>query len=454
MKPATSAARLRQRTRHFGVACSVLVCLTGGRAHAQQPDTIFLAQVRSRALVASPEITAARAAVAFSERRLAVAGLAAPMVLSGEVEEVPDGYRVQDGSVHVVLEKTFLAAGHRAAARGIAEAEHAVTLARLAATERRVLARTDLALVRAFGWAALANRLVEQDSLLVAVESALRTRFSVGEAGYVDVLRVRTERLRVQASLSQALAESRAARRGLEGILPPEDSAARGTLARVDERVAHAPAGALRALLPAPPGIDSLMQVAAVIRLAEAEVQQARAQHDLVLSAQRPQLSGFVGAQRFPSDNGSHTVGPRLGIAVSLPFAAAGTNRTAREAAQLQVVAAEAGLAAARATLRADLRAARERYDAALARLGAFDAALLQAARLEREGALAGYRSGQLSLTELLDFERGLSLADSERIQSEIAAAEALADLIDTAFATGDGPRPDVSVTVQPGGSR
>lgn len=431
------------------------LCLLGGPAAAQQPDTAILAQIRASALAASPEITAARAALDFSQARLGAAGFAAPVVLAAEVEEVPGGYQLYDpGSARVVLEKVFLAPGQRTAARALADAERTAAQARLAAAERRILARTELALVRAVGWAAIADRLVEQDSLLSSAAASLRTRFAVGQASYVDVLRLRTEQLRVQVAQAEAVAESRAARRVIEAILPPGDSAARRALAQVDELVQRAPTRALMAMLSPPPEIDSLLSTAGAVRLAEAEVRQARAQRELLLALQRPQLGGFVGAQRFRSDDGSHSLGPVLGAAVSLPFTAARANRTSANAARLQVAAAEANLAATRTTLRADLLAARERYQAALARLAVFDAALLQAARAERESALAAYRSGQISLTELLDFERGLSLAESERIQSEIAAAQALADLVSSAYATGELPGPsEIPAGAPPGGS-
>ena len=47
----------------------------------------------------------------------------------------------------------------------------------------------------------------------------------------------------------------------------------------------------------------------------------------------------------------------------------------------------------------------------------------------ERESALAAYRTGSLSLLELIDFERALSRAEIERIRALIDAADALADL-------------------------
>ncbi|HCT57123.1 MAG TPA: hypothetical protein DGD08_07905, partial [Gemmatimonas aurantiaca] len=73
---------------------------------------------------------------------------------------------------------------------------------------------------------------------------------------------------------------------------------------------------------------------------------------------------------------------------------------------------------------------ARERYSAARERLDAFDAALLRGARDERESALAAYRTGSLSLLELLDFERALSRAEIERIRALVDAADAWADLL------------------------
>ena len=52
-----------------------------------------------------------------------------------------------------------------------------------------------------------------------------------------------------------------------------------------------------------------------------------------------------------------------------------------------------------------------------------------------REAALASFRTGELSLIELLDFERALARAETERLRSLLDAADALADL----FAAGTG---------------
>lgn len=404
---------------------------------AQVPAAEVLARIRSTAVASSPEIHALRAEVAAAQGRVAAAGAGEPALLSLETEEVPGGFGF-DGPLplRLAIEKSFLSGRRREAERAVAEAELAGLRARLAATERRVAAQADLSVVRTIGWAAVAARLRQEDSLLSSVEASLRTRLATTQARYVDVLRVRTERLGVAVSLSRATADSRAARVQLEAVLPPADSAAAVALADLDQLIESADEATLLQALPPPPSADSLLADAGAVRIAEADVGLAQAQSALLVALQRPQMSGYLGGERATGENGSAYFGPVMGFSVSLPFTARGSNRSAREAAQLEESAADEGLRTVRVRLRADLLAARTRYEAALEQANVFDPALLQAARAEREGALAAYRTGQLSLTELLDFERGLSSAESARIQSEISVAEALADLVTAAYST------------------
>ena len=97
--------------------------------------------------------------------------------------------------------------------------------------------------------------------------------------------------------------------------------------------------------------------------------------------------------------------------------------------AEREVDAARAEQRAALASARARIGAAVERYDAAREQIALYDSALLQAARAEREGALAAYRTGDFTLIELLDFERALARAEIDRLRSRMAAADALAAL-------------------------
>jgi outer membrane protein TolC len=81
---------------------------------------------------------------------------------------------------------------------------------------------------------------------------------------------------------------------------------------------------------------------------------------------------------------------------------------------------------------------ARVRYEAARERLASFDVALLVGVREEREGALAAYRTGEVSLIELLDFERAIARVEVEQRLAMIDAAVALADLTSGAAGSAD----------------
>lgn len=375
----------------------------------------------------NPRLVARRTAVAAAQSRLRAAGFAAPAVLSGEIEDVPDGIDLTGAGVRVEIGREFLTGGRSAAARALAAADVQSAEAALYAAERRTRAATARALTQALGWAAIARRLAAEDSLLIGAEGSLRGRFAVGEARYTDVLRLRTERVRVQTDRAAALAEARVGLATLEGLLGDAVAEAAPLL----RTVAAAPPTTLTLdSLPPPPDVDSLVALSGRVRLAQAALEQARAAQAAVRAEQRPRIAGAVGAQRVASEDGGFAIGPTLGISVTLPFTARRANQTAAESAERAVAAAQAELAAARAVVRADLIAARTRYEAARERLATFDAALLRGVRQEREGALAAYRSGDLSLIELLDFERALARAEVEQRRAHIEAVIALADLI------------------------
>ena len=119
--------------------------------------------------------------------------------------------------------KEFLSRGRRDAARTLAgNGRSGPRKRRLAAAGAALDAAVLRSLTRPAGWSAISRRLAAEDSLLVGAEAALTARFSVGEARYVDVLRLRTERLRVQSEQAEALAEARAARVALRGLLGPD----------------------------------------------------------------------------------------------------------------------------------------------------------------------------------------------------------------------------------------
>jgi outer membrane protein TolC len=174
----------------------VKVGAAAGQVPAASADSALLELLRS----ANPELAAGRAAVAAAEARQRATGFAPPVSLSVEAEEIPSGVDLSRATASVGLEREFFPRGQRAAAQAVAGVDVRSARAQVELTEQRLLAEARRGLVRVAGGERMARRLAAEDSLLEGAESALRSRFSVGEARYVDVLRLRTERLRIQSS--------------------------------------------------------------------------------------------------------------------------------------------------------------------------------------------------------------------------------------------------------------
>ena len=384
------------------------------------------------ALRQAPELMARRAALAAAEMRLRATGFVPAAVLSSELEDAPNG-RLGESSVRVGVEREFLTGSLRAAARDAATADVRIADAMLQAAELRSTAQALRAGVEAIGWGLVSNRLAAQDSLLQSAEVSLRTRFTVGDARYVDVLRLRTERLRVQADRSVAFSQARTGALTLEALLGAGDVEAGDVVSRtvavaLDTTTRGTFASFLQGDLPPAPDVDLLIARSGMLQLVDAQVARAVSAQRMVLASQRPLLTAGFGVQRIGGDDGG--IGPTIGASVTLPFTARTRNRATAAAAAQDVTTATALRRASLATLRGRLRTARDRYEAARGRIAAFDISLLRGAREERESALAAYRSGDLSLIELLDFERALSRAEVERTRAIIDAASALADLV------------------------
>jgi cobalt-zinc-cadmium efflux system outer membrane protein len=410
----------------------VLVCALTANVPAQEEAPIDSAVTRLLPILkaASADLASHRAALAAAEARSRAAGARSPATLSGEIEGIPDGVDVTAAQqIRIGIETELFTGPRRTAERAVTAAELDAASARLRLAESALGALARRSVTRWIGWTRIAERLAEEDALLASAEASLRTRLAAADARYVDVLRLRTERLRVQSERATALSAAIQGRRTLERLVPAEDSLA-PTYRAVLDSVGRTPTGREGPPpLPPPPDPDSILAVSGALALAEADIGRARALRRQTLAGRRTQVVGFLGAQRFPASDGGFTVGPSIGAAISLPFTAAGSTRLLAAAAERDLDAAVAQQRAALARLRTGLTLARDRYEAARLRLAAFDQALLTGAREEREGALAEFRSGQLSLLELLDFERALGRAATERMRAYLDGTDALADL-------------------------
>jgi outer membrane protein TolC len=184
--------------------------------------------------------------------------------------------------------------------------------------------------------------------------------------------------------------------------------------------------GELRSALPDTPDDRAAPVVERLIgarrRALEAEAADGLARRGLA-------VTGAVGVQRFVGEDGRATAGPALGLGIALPFSLSGGYAREREVVRLRREADQAGLAADSSAYAVARAQARQAGESARARVRLYDDALLAGAADEREGAVAGFRTGTVSLLELIDFERSLAEAERGRwlaIQDVLAADAAL----------------------------
>ena len=426
----------KARRRSMGVsvlACAFLpitaVAQSSAITHLESQPAAFASVsdsvLRDAVLRSSQELAARHFALRAAETRATAAGSRPATILTGEADEVPNGIDLPGaGSLRFDLEQELMGRSIRAAMKSVAASEIEIARAAIVATERRLLAALDRNLIRLSGWSAISRRLAAEDELFSSAEVSLRGRFAAGDARYVDVLRLRTERLRAQGDRAAAVTEAGAARVAILGLAGAGESSSVVTAALNAVTTAE-PSFTLAPIV----GVDSLLALSGALHLSRAQVVRAEAARRLALAEQSRRITASFGAQRFQKENGGYSFGPAVSLSTTLPFTARKANRARAAAAGFAQQTEEAEQRGNLASIRSSLSIAAARYEAARNRLGVYDAAVLRGAREERESALASFRSGDLSLAELLDFERALSRAEVDRIKTRIEASDALSDV-------------------------
>lgn len=365
------------------------------------------------------DVVSRRARLAAADAEIAAAAPRDPAALRVEIENVPDGIAVDQAQLFAGIEAPILRGPAPGAARSAATRGRDLAALDLQLAERRATARLRRGIAT---WAAAVagdRRLADADLMLGDAEESLRSRFAVGDARYVDVLRIRTARVNLGTDRSLLQSTAATALEEVIGLFVTDSSraAAREMIGRLS------PPEVLEFLAGATGSADSSLVDAWQVALgsrADAAVELSRARRGTT-------LQGFLGIQRFQNAAGDLVLGPAAGINLPLTFTAAGSTRSLVAEAEAQRAALLAEAAGRRTSLSAQVRQAVIRRDAALGRVRTIDGALLAGARAERDAALAIYRSGGLSLVEFIDFERALLLADVSRIEALRDAADAAA---------------------------
>lgn len=386
------------------------------------------AQLREAGLLGDRALQAARARLAAAEFATQAAGAPTPVHLDVQITDGPR-FDVPAGNATAILSRGLALGGRRSAARALADATRRAAAEEVQVREREINALALLQLTRAAADRQALTRLARATEWLSEAERSVTARFAAGQASFTEVLRLRGERLRLQA---EAAARGTALADGLaELTLLVGDALGEQALTALVDTVSAVGVADWRALLPdLPRELSSMEVISAELHDALSATERAEAELDVVRAAQRTAMTGGLGLQRIGPFNGGPAVGLVLGFSSSLPFTAREGNMRREAASSAAVRSAQARVERVRAETRTKARASAVRYTAALERLRSFDDALFVAAANEREAALAQYRNGQLSLLELLDFEQALLRVDVERFRTVVTAAEARAALL------------------------
>lgn len=369
-----------------------------------------------------PVLQSLRFSIDVARARADASGRRGPASLSIGLSEAPFD-ALEQGNLRLEAGRELGGTRRLRAERALADVDVREAHVRLDAATNALSAALVHALVSTVTERRVVERLSAEDALMQEAEQGLRSRFAVGEARYIDVLRVRTERIRILSERTEAVATERASRARLAYLLAAELPGGVARMVRADSLARSADLVAWRSLLPTAADSGFAGSANAELPLAEVSIRRAEASRNLGVLSRRPRIEGFAGVQRMGDGGDGATLGPSIGFTLSLPWTSMAANDRAARADRLEVDRSMMARLATAATVRGRVTAAREHYIAALERVDAFESALLVGALAEREGALSAYRSQQLTLLELLDFERALARAEIDALRALAAAS-------------------------------
>ncbi len=394
-----------------GHALSMLVGVAACLATPAAAAPITLQDALQRASEAAPQLAAAIAGVTAATGRARQAGFAPNPEASLVAEDIggSGAYTAFDQSeVTLSVGQRFELGGKRRARRSAAEAE--IETARL----RVEVARADLEqdvrqrFFEALAWRSrveLASSLAQSAAELARVTAIL---VDAGREPPLRALRAKTASQEAASRVDAARAEYASAQRALSALWSaPEESP---DPIQADLAVSDAP------IDPAA-GLD--------VRVAEAELNAARAGVDRERALATPDVTVSVGVRRL---NDTHDTA--LVVGASAPIPIRDRNQGSIAAARADALGAEArrNLALSEAVRRA--RDAHATLVTATARVALLEQATTpqaaEALRLAREG----YAAGKFSLLDVLDAQTALAAAQSDLIDARLARAKAAAALL------------------------
>jgi len=396
----------------FGICAWLMVASSPARSEGLSLDSCVV-----RALANNPNLRTADREVEAARARARQAGSFEAPSLSYDAGKRGTPVSHEEYETSVRLSQDLGAPGARGRAKAVARAEVAIAEA-----------NRESFVLRLRGDVTRAYRRMQADALNLETFESLRktagdlekmvgARLRTGGARYLDVLRARSERARIENDSVEALRSFRESRRALNTLMAdgPDEP-----IETADSLAYHPLGDSLQAIVPA------AMANRPRLRAARLEVERGDSQVGLARNGLLPAASVSAGLDRVP---GSDRPGFGGEVSFSLPFAP-WTDRGARiSEARASKGGAQARLEAAEREVELALRNAYESARTAERQVQQFDRVLLADANDAIRTATQNYQAGQIDGLELFETLRTFRSIELEYIRALLNYELALTDL-------------------------
>ncbi|HVX67701.1 MAG TPA: TolC family protein [Bryobacteraceae bacterium] len=368
--------------------CCFLLCATAASAQG----TLSLREAVEQALGSHPLLAAGTASVATSEALRRQVGLRPNPRLFLQTENLrphgtPGFNFSEDADTYAYVSQLVETAGKRDRRVEVATLDLRRTQLERELLRRRIAQRVKLAYWNAATAQKLHALLQETAGTFRQILDYHEARVREGAMAEADLLRVRLESERLAIAANSAGLDAERARIELFREMGASDFPA----VEFTERIEPLGAGI-------EPDVNTALAERTEVKLGMQAVERARANQRLQESLSKPDVDFLVGYKRTA---GFHTM--LGGVQVNLPFRDRNQGNLAAAASQVRM--AESELAAAQASVRAEVKAARTEFE--IRRKQAASLPLLRDHAYESSRiAQAAYREGGTDLLRLLDAER------------------------------------------------
>ncbi len=360
----------------------------------------------------NPSLAAARFDVEAASRRTEPSAALADPVLRIEPMDVTRG-----GGTRYLLMQSVPWSGKRGLQREVSEAKMAQADGQMAATWTDLANRIKQAYAM-YHYTTASERLTQQTmDLLDNMEQIIQTRYANGLATQQDVIQVQVEKTMLRGELIALQNEHHHSHARLNALLSRPTNAPLAEPERL--RNMPSPASLDEAAL-----MEQLLARNPQLRIAEADIQTAEKSRELSYAKRYPDLTFGVA----PTQSGNTIKQWDLMLELNIPLQQS-ARRSQEGEAEAMLSASTARKQALLDQIRSELSEALSALESARRTETLITTRLLPQAELTYQSALAGYETGKVSFSMLIEAQKQILKAKQQHLQAQTDMQLRLADI-------------------------